>query len=197
MTVTKHGKDKGLEAQANEWLNKGAGKNKRSVDRDIEKRKYELGIIAREDLQHYDPDNDFDAKDSVFSLLVDGDIDYIEPTLCGDVDDVNTRKRSRENPSLPDGVWGRAGEEERNGLSTPVDDDARPVFAKGREKAATTFLGAYEVGARKTCKGPCGRSKGLECFSPKADAADGRHPVCKACRKEIVSQNRKNARSGA
>lgn len=153
---------------------------------DIEKRKYELGIIAREDLQHYDPDNDFDTKDSVFSLLVDGDIDYIEPTLCGDVDDVNTRKRSRENPSLPDGVWGRAGEEERNRLSTPVDDDARPVFAKGREKAATTFLGAYEVGARKTCKGPCGRSKGpgafrLKPMPPMAGTRCAKHAGRKSC----------------
>lgn len=50
-------------------------------------------------------------------------------------------------------------------------------------------------GPRKVCI-RCKKPKGFMCFSPKDDAKDGLHPWCKECRKEFVSQQRNNSRSG-
>lgn len=173
----KHGRDKALEDLADQLLGKGTGSNKRSIDRDIEKRKYELGLIPLDELKHYDPSNDWDTHDSAFSIGCD-DVDDIMPTICVVRDDGNVRARNAELL-------------ERDAAMQHVDDadDWGPIAEP------LPLLGANE-GQRKVCT-RCKQSKGLSLFSPKADAKDGLHPWCKECRKDTVSHIRRNSRSEA
>jgi hypothetical protein len=169
-----YGKDEGLEKLADKLLG-GAG-GKRSVERDIEKLQYEAGIISAEELRHYDPDNDWDTHDSVFALsIAPADMDGVEPTICAEVDDGNSRAR---NSRL----------QERQALMRHVND----IDSWGLDREEIPLLGAND-GPRKTCR-KCKLPKGLSFFSPKADSKDGLHPWCKACRKAAVSQKRKNSK---
>ncbi len=118
--MAKHGRDQALEQLADKLLSEGVGANKRSLARDIEKMSYQSGHIPLAELQHYDPANDWDSQDEPWTLIVD-DVTTITPSLCT-ADDGNVRARSREDPSLPPGVWGRAGEEERRKLLRHVAD---------------------------------------------------------------------------
>src|SRR5690348_10531438 len=41
---------------------------------------YEHGFLSKEDLEHYDPCNDWDTHDSAFSIYVNpGDLEHLEP----------------------------------------------------------------------------------------------------------------------
>lgn len=175
--MTKFGKDKALEDLANQLLGKSTGSNQRSIDRDLEKRWYELGLIPLEELRHYDPTNDWDTFDSAFSIATD-DPDSVDSTICFDVDEGNIRAR---NQQLLDA----------QSLMQHVEDSDD----WGSELEDIPALGGNE-GPRKVCT-KCKQSKGLALFSPKADAKDGLHPWCKECRKKSVSQARDNARSRA
>lgn len=133
-------------------------KPKKSLARDIEKLEYEAGVIAREDLKFYDPDNDWDTVDSARETIV-ADIDTARPTVAVE----NTRKHA---PAV----------------------DARQALAKDPDNTSTDdvivpALG-QNTGERKTCR-KCGKSKGLGSFSPKNDAKDGKHPWCRPCRKTV------------
>lgn len=162
----KYGKDDELEHLANKLLNGSVGVNKRGIDRDIEKVSYESGHIARDELEYYDPDNDWDSQDSVFAVTIDpSDLSGIEPTICADVPDGNVRAR---NPKL----------QERRALTRHTGDE---------DGWGTTFeeiplLGVNE-GPRKKCS-KCRQSKGLSLFSPDTRNADGLRSWCKVCEKE-------------
>jgi len=170
----KQGRDKNLEAEANKWLAESVGDNKRSLARDVEKMKYEGGHISRDELRHYDPDNDWDTISSAFSITTDAEsIDYVD----GTADEENVVQRHDQLVK-------------RRELMQQVDDGSDPLLEGGEN---VPLVGAND-GRRKVC-GRCKQSKGLSLFSPKADSKDGLHPWCKKCRKEFVSQNRSNARS--
>lgn len=162
----KYGKDDKLERLANKLLNASVGDNKRGIERDIEKVSYEAGYITRDELQHYDPDNDWDAQDSVFAVAVDpSDLSTIEPTICVDFPDGNVRAR---NPKM----------QERRALTRQIGDE---------DGWGTTFeeiplLGVND-GPRKICA-KCKKTKGLHLFSSDKRNADGLHSWCKECRRE-------------
>jgi hypothetical protein len=169
----KFGRDKKLEDEANEWLAKNVGSNARGVPRDAEKMSYEHGFTPAEDLQHYDPAVDWPTKDSVFMVIADpADVVAMDPTICAEVDDGNVRAR---NPRL----------EDRAALRRHIDD------ASGWGSAADEripLLGAND-GPRKVCR-RCGRSQGLQYFSPDIRNRDGLHSWCKGCRREVTSRKR-------
>lgn len=187
------GKDSKLEADADEWLARGVGENKRSKYRDIEKMSYEFGIISAEECEFYDPTNDWDTQDEVY-VRAFGNIDDAVPSLCSG-DDGNVRARSRMDPHLPPGVWGRAGEEERRGLSRHVDDD--DDWGSGFEMVP--ILGGQpdldgrrqDEALRKTCT-KCKRSLGRECFYKNPRAKDGFHAWCKPCLKSNNNNTEKS-----
>lgn len=125
---------------------------------------YESGLIPAEDLQHYDPTNDWDTQDSAFSLTVaPSDIAYLSPSICSQVDDGNSRARNQratERQSLMRHVgdiedWGSTWEEE----SPPL---------------------GINKGPRKTCT-KCKRAKGLQYFYANPRSKDGMHSWCKEC----------------
>ncbi|AGS82454.1 hypothetical protein SEA_POUND_154 [Mycobacterium phage Pound] len=173
----KHGRDDKLEADADKWLARGVGKNKRGLERDLEKVRYESGSVSAAELRFYDPTNNWDSKDSAYTIYVaPTDLEGVEPTACADG---NVRARSREDPNLPDGTWGRAGAEELKGMRRHVEDD---------DSGGSTFefiplLGANEITSGKACT-KCGLRKRLEYFSPDSRSGDGLHSWCKRCRKE-------------
>lgn len=186
----KYGVDKKLEDDANKLLRQNVKENKRSVSRDVEKMKFEAGLISSEELHHYDPSNDWDTQDEVFVIKVQN-LDNIEASLCTDG---NIRARSREDPKLPVGVWGRAGEEERRGLARHIQDDD--------DWGATTeyipLLGAND-GPRKQCT-KCKRPKGLQYFYRDARNTDGLHSWCMECHREhkrVTYEKIQNGRSEA
>src|SRR5690242_14057571 len=67
----KFGRDRELEEQADKLLSASVGANKRGVARDIEKMSYEHGFLSKEDLEHYDPGNDWDTQDEPSVWLID------------------------------------------------------------------------------------------------------------------------------
>lgn len=174
----KYGRDAELEELADKLLYDGlAGDNKRSLTRDRERMAYDLGLTSPGDLQHFDPTNDWDTLDSAFTLYIDpSDIAYLEPSICAGVDDGNDRARNKLML------------ERQAGMRHVGDGDE---WGAGEEDIP--LLGVNE-GPRKTCT-KCKRSKGHQYFSPKRDAKDKLHPWCKECRKNAVSQNRRNSRS--
>ena len=190
----RYGKDDELEALADQWLSRGVGDNKRCPDRDKEKMLYEFGLVGDDELEFYDPTNDWDTHDEVFVRLY-GNIDDASPSLCSG-DDGNIRARSRMDPHLSAGVWGRAGGEERNGLSHHVedDDDWGPSFE------VIPLLGANELrpGLSKICS-KCGLRKLLAAFSPDPrNKGDGLHSWCRKCHnkhRRLTYEKRKNRRS--
>lgn len=160
----KYGKDKSLEALANQLLSEGVGGNKPSIDRDIEKRKYELGLISLDELQYYDPANTWDTHDSAFSIAIDPDgVDSVESTIC-DADD-NVRSR---NPKLLErgAAMQHVGEDDDWGPE--LEADIPPLGVNGPRKACTK----------------CRRPKGLSCFSPDPRNRDGLRSWCQDCEKE-------------
>jgi hypothetical protein len=162
----RQGKDARLEALANELLSDSAGPNERSLDRDIEKMAYQSGRIGRDELKHYDPDNDWDTLETAYSMSHSpGDLDGITPTES----------------------YGRARNQgaDRKALLAHHVGDSDPW---GRATEHIPALGAYDRG-RKTCT-KCGITKGVGLFSPDARNKDGRHSWCKACRKAFTSQKR-------
>ncbi|MBB3752493.1 hypothetical protein FHT44_005005 [Mycolicibacterium sp. BK634] len=172
----KYGKDEELERLANELLNGSVGENKRCVDRDIEKVSYELGLVSDDDLHHYDPNNDWDAQDSVFAVSVDpGDLSGIEPTICADVPDGNVRAR---NPKL----------HERRALTRHTGDDE----AWGSTFEEIPLLGVNE-GPRKVCT-RCKQSRGLSLFSRDKRNVDGLRSWCRSCEK-AAAKNRYTRKS--
>lgn len=172
LDVVKYGKDEKLEKWADKLLADSVGKNKRSTKRDREKMAYENELVSAADLHYYDPTNDWDTLDAPGDILVSpSDVVNFSPSICVDVDDGNIRV---SNYSLA----------RRRALMKHVDDE--DGWGTDREEYP---LPPSDIGERKVCA-KCGRSKGLECFSPKKDAKDGKHPWCKPCRKGIVSQAR-------
>jgi hypothetical protein len=174
----KYGVDKKLEEEANRLLAEDAGENRRSVSRDVEKMRYEAGLISSEELHYYDPDNDWGTHDSAFTIYTEpSGLELIDPSIC-DGNDGNVRDRSRVDPKLPVGVWGRAGEEERRGLSRHVQDDDN----WGSTREENPLLGVNE-GPRKVCT-QCRKEKGLQFFSPDARNRDGLRSWCKGCERK-------------
>lgn len=172
--IIKYGKDPDLEAQADELLRGSAGENPRGLDRDWEKMAYESGYLSFEELEFYDPANDWDTLDSSYAIMVDpGDVDHIEPSVC-DIDDGNIRG---QHPQLY----------ERKKLMRAVDD--REDW--GTDEEEIPFLG--DNGDRKVCA-KCKRSKRLDCFSPRNDRQSGLQSWCKKCRKDAGSQKRQRKR---
>lgn len=156
----KYGTDKELEELANQLLAEGVGDNHRSIARDIEKMSHGSGPS-----EHYDPTNDWDTQDSVFTIYTQpNDLEFIEPSIC-DGHDGNVRAR---NPAL----------QQRKDLMRHVgeDDDWGPT----REKIP--LLGINE-GPRKTCT-KCKKSKGFMLFSPDTRNRDDLRSWCKQCEKE-------------
>lgn len=186
----KLGRDDKLEADANKLLYGSVGKNKRSTKRDLEKMGYESGVYSAGELHYYDPVNDWDTMDGV-PVLQFGDIERVEPSDCADGE--NVRARSRENPNLPAGTWGRAGAEERRGLRRHIREDED----WGGSWEDIPLLGANS-GKRKTCT-KCGRSMGVDCFSlDPRNKKDGRHSWCKVCHqkhKRSTYEKKKKRRS--
>lgn len=203
--LVKFGVDEALEADANRLLAKGAKAKptgKRKQQWDIEKLLYESGTPLDE-LSLYDPSNDWDTQDSAYTLPVDN-IGPISASECngggvweedGDgnpvwvaTDDGNSRARSREDPALPPGTWGRAGEEERRDLTGHVGDED----SWGSAGEYVPLLGANDITGGKTCA-RCQLRKRLEYFSPDRRGKQGRDNWCKLCRME---QRREKRRSG-
>ncbi|TGD85141.1 hypothetical protein BayCH28_22330 [Mycolicibacterium sp. CH28] len=179
---SKNGKDKKLETEAAEWLARDVGPNKRSLDRDIEKMQYEFGSATRNELGLYDPDNDWDALDSAFSIFVRPGAD-ITPSLCT-ADDGNVRARSREDPKTPAGVWGRAGEEERRGLSRHVGDD--DDWGSAYEKEIPPLgKNEREPGTGKRCT-RCQLVKRIDYFGPDKRNSDGLRSSCRQCDRDTA-----------
>lgn len=162
----KYGKDAKLEADANKWLAQSVGENKRSIARDVEKMAYEGGHRSLEELCHYDPVNDWATRDSAFSIAVDpGEVDWVESTICAEVDDGNIRRRHDQLL-------------ERKALMRHVgDSDSWGSDVEGDIPA----LGINN-GDRKVCSN-CGRSKGLDLFYGNSRSKDGLHSWCKSCLK--------------
>lgn len=169
MGLPKYGRDEELEGQADKILGESVRSNDRSIERDIEKLRYEHGIVSEDGLEHYDPANDWDAHDSAFTIYVDPA--ELVDTVCAE--DGNVRAR---NPAM----------EARRGLMRRTED----WDDWGPSGESIPLLGAND-GPRKTCT-KCGRSKGLQYFSPDARNRDGLHSWCKECRKEFTSQKRNN-----
>lgn len=171
--VLKCGKDSKLEADANKWLSGGRPANKRSVSRDVEKMAFEGGHISRDELRHYDPENDWKTTHSVFTIAVDpGDADSIDPTISVAVDDGNIRSR---NPQML----------ERQALMRHVEDTDR----WGSTEEDIPPLGSE--GPRKTCT-RCRRAKGIECFYAQPRNRDGLSSWCKPCQKSINGASNAN-----
>lgn len=169
----KYGRDAKLEAEANKWLYAEVGDNKRSPARDVEKTKFEHGSVTEDDLQHYDPVNTWDTKDSAYSIAVDpDDVDWVESTICADVDDGNVRRR-HDKLLERKALMRHIEDSDSWGL---VDEDEVPL------------LGVNE-GPRKVCT-RCKRSKGLSLFSPRTGRRGGLQSWCKQCRREVESQKR-------
>lgn len=143
---------------------------------------YEAGLItSEEDLQYYDPTNNWDTLDSAYSLLTDpGDIEHVESSLC-DGDDGNVRARSR-TPKMPDGVWGRAGAEELRRLKRQVNDhdDWGPTYDK-----EIPPLGINEYTDHNVCT-RCNLAKRREYFPTDPRKENGLHSWCKRCQREAA-----------
>lgn len=158
--IVKFGKDQKLEEDADKLLKGSAGENKRSIARDIEKVRYEHGLATLDELEHYDPADDWNAKDSAFAVLTDpSDISSVESTIC----DENIRAR---NPQL----------QERQALMRHVSDSDSWGSAW---EAEIPPLG--DNGDRKRCS-KCDRYKSLDHFSPDRRGRYGRDNWCKSCR---------------
>ncbi len=173
----KSGLDRGLEAEANKILARSAGKNRRSLKRDIEKIEFELGFIGEDELTHYAPAGDWAPHDEPEVIPVDPmDVAYIAPEVVGDVNvrpyipEVDKRKSLRRHEGDSDG-WGSPRE------------DWLPA------------LGVNEVDASrgKICT-KCGKRKRLEFFSPDGRGRHGRDNWCKTCRRERMEQTRQKRR---
>ncbi len=176
----KYGLDKELEEEANRLLRQDISENTRSVSRDVEKMRFEAGLISSEELQYYDPDNDWDTQDSAFAILVNpppgqqSDLDWVE--AVADVDDGNVRARNDRAV-------------ERKKLRHIVNDGDN----WGSTAEEIPLLGINE-GPRKVCT-KCKQSKGLTLFSPDNRNKDGLRSWCKECRNasERIAYARKNA----
>lgn len=166
--MIKYGVDEGLEARANEILYDQVGENSRSPHRDLEKVAYEKGFTPPEELQHYDPANDWDAQDSAYAIIASPNtISTVEPSLCSELDDGNTRSRNRKS-------------EERRAQRRHLDD----TDDWGSDHEDIPLLGVNE-GPRKTCR-QCKKPKGLSLFSPDARNSDGLRSWCRNCEKEAA-----------
>lgn len=79
--AVKYGRNDDLERLADQLLSDSVRANNRSTARDIEKISYEHGFLSEDDLEHYDPANNWDTHDQPSVWLVDAlDITYILPT---------------------------------------------------------------------------------------------------------------------
>ncbi|WPH57808.1 hypothetical protein [Mycobacterium phage WXIN] len=162
----KYGKDDTLEELADKLLANSAGDNARSIDRDIEKASYDAGLITVDELQLYDPGNDWDTRDSAFTIYINpGDMAYITPSECADQGDGNIRA---EHPELL----------ERRALMRHTGDDD----GWGSTVEESPPLGINK-GPRKTCT-KCKQPKGLQYFSPDARNKGGLRSWCRKCEKE-------------
>lgn len=159
---------------ADKILSASVGRNKRGIDRDIEKMSYECGLVSADELRHYDPSNDWDTQDSVFEVAIEpGDMDGIVSAMCSD--DGNVRAA---NPRMT----------KRQSLMRHIGDSD----GGGPVREDIPMLGVND-GPRKVCA-KCKRSKGHPFFSPDARNKDGLHSWCKECRKGFTSQKRKAAK---
>lgn len=177
----KYGKDHDLEGLAEKLLAESVADNTRSIERDIEKMAYESGLITSDELQHYDPTNDWDTNDSAFAILVAPfGIQYLTPTMCAEVDDGNVIARNRKA-------------RERQALTKRVND---AVKLEPTAEKDIPLLGVND-GPRKVCT-KCTQSKGLQYFSTDRRNKDGLHSWCKPCHrshKRLTYEKRNNSRS--
>lgn len=160
----KSGPDKDQEAEANKLLSGSAGKNRRSLKRDIEKAKLELGLIGEDDLTCYDPAGDWKTHDEPEVIPVNpADLSYMRPS--NPVDDGNDRPFNYEMA-------------ERAGLRKHVEDDAD----WGRTAEWIPPIGCNEVdtAASKVCT-KCGKRVRLEYFRSDPRKLDGLKSWCKPC----------------
>ncbi|QRY51777.1 hypothetical protein [Mycolicibacterium septicum] len=171
----KTGRDDKLETEADKWLSKSVGKNKRSVERDVEKMLHESGQAG--ELEHYDPDNDWDTQDAPNGaiLINPADVVKVTPSICADMDDGNVRAR---NLNLS----------RRNALMRHMGDEDN----WGSNREDIPLLGVYD-GERKTCT-KCGRTKRVEFFSPDKRNVGKVRSWCKLCEKAAAKMRytRKN-----
>ena len=159
----KTGRDADLEKQANELLKAHSRPQTNSLERDIEKMKYEHGFISEDELEHYDPTNDWDAIDSAYQIVTGADdLDYVD----GTADAENIIERNAELL-------------QRRKLMQHADDNEEPVI-DGAETIPP--LGA-NTGWRKTCT-CCGRSKGKGSFGRDSRNKDGHRSWCHSCERE-------------
>ena len=140
---------------------------------------YQGGHMTVDELEHYDPTNDWDTMDSAFMIFVaPSKIAAVEPTICAAVDDGNIRKW---NPAL----------EERQALMRHVEDTDE--WRSRRERIP--LLGVND-GPRKMCT-KCGESKGLSLFSADRRNADGRYSWCKQCHRAYLRATYENRKLSA
>lgn len=169
----KYGVDKRLEEEANEWLKRDVKGNKRGVSRDVEKMRHEAGLISPEELQHYDPSNNWDTQDSAFAINVSPDeIAYIEPSVC---DDGNVRSENRIR--VENGETYR--EPSRQDLTQHIEDD--DDWGSTAEDIPPLGVNRIEPGTSKVCS-YCKLRKRLEYFSPDPRGKYGCDGWCKKCR---------------
>lgn len=139
---------------------------------------YESGYASRDDLELYNPDNDWDTHDSAFSILVPPSKIDVSSSIC-DGTDGNVRAR---NPK----------EQERQKLRRHVGDEDGWGSTRDVENPP---LGINDITGGKACS-RCKLRKRCEYFSPDRRNADGLHSWCKECRKLFTSQQRDKRRSG-
>ncbi|AEK09546.1 hypothetical protein LITTLEE_167 [Mycobacterium phage LittleE] len=162
----RYGLDEALEKKAADWLSRGVGGNERSTQRTREKLLYEFGALTEDDLELYDPSNDWDTQDSAFSLMVSPrDLEALEPSICADDNSRARNQRMRERRALMRHVndtdaWG------------PAAEDSIPP------------LGENEEAERKVCT-KCKRLKRVEFFYAQPRNKDGYSSWCKSCQKSI------------
>lgn len=166
----KFGRDDKLETEADKWLSEGVRDNARSLERDIEKMSHEAGTLWLGEAEYYDPLNDWDTQDSAYAILMD-DLSGVEPTICADVDDGNSRARNRTM-------------QERQKLMEHLDENAD----WGSTRESVPLLGAND-GPRKVCT-KCGKAKGLQYFYAQPRNKDGLSSWCKNCQKSINSRSK-------
>lgn len=178
----RYGKDAHLEELADRLLAAGAGENRRSAARDIEKMRFESRLLPIV-LTVYDPEHDWQSHDEPWTIPV-SDIALFTPSECSGGDG-NTRALSKEDPSTPDGQWGRGGAEELRRARRHVDDE---------DSWGSTFEYIPPIGPdrsieRKVCS-KCNRLKRLQHFYAQPRNRDGYSSWCKACQKKSIKHSR-------
>ncbi len=185
-TDPKSGRDATTDKLADHWL--GKRRKQRLNKRDTLTREGErlmftaYGTVPEDGFKFYDPDDDLGLwLTGGKTVYVSPDaIDLVEPSLCAEADDGNTRARNlaREERRL---AMRHTGDSDSGGPTKeklPILGDQRDIKGRRQDEAP-----------RKLCK-QCDRLKGVALFTRKSDAKDGLHPYCNRCRKETVSQKR-------